>query len=346
MAVAARTFGWNRATLISGSTYRIDSSGQTFFPEKTVDDEQKYQNAATLTNGQFLSHSDGNGTSKVINAQHRRQNGDPTNPCSIGQGSNCPTPPDPCSGLFLSYFMDAYLKGVTDPISNGETRSQIDCNSAGLSQYGTQRWAIGKVDPGAAQNLPNFPQWNYQQILAHYYTDVHLNDANTDMQVTPEYRWNPINAKWQGTGTINSPAITPGNIYNVTVWYQNSGADDWNHRDEPDYIHLSYYWDYNNSLTHGTTPIAVHRLDEGEGEGDDFVVLPIFVPGSFQNGYTVTLAIDMLDVADPPTSYFSNREAGWYPLIYECVIGEVCIIPGSDIPFGGVYLPIIVKNAS
>lgn len=89
MAVTARTFGWGRAILISGVTYQIDSTGQTFFPEKGVDDEQKYQGAATLTTGQYLSHLNGSGASQIISAQYRRQNGNPTNPCSLRQG-NCP----------------------------------------------------------------------------------------------------------------------------------------------------------------------------------------------------------------------------------------------------------------
>lgn len=49
-----------------------------------------------------------------------------------------------------------YLIGVDDPVGFGQTRAG---NGLGMSQWGAQRWAA------------QFG-WNYQQILAHYYTDT------------------------------------------------------------------------------------------------------------------------------------------------------------------------------
>lgn len=51
-----------------------------------------------------------------------------------------------------------YLIGVDDPVGFGKTRAG---NGIGYSQWGAQRWAT-QYD------------WNYQQILLHYYTDVTL----------------------------------------------------------------------------------------------------------------------------------------------------------------------------
>jgi hypothetical protein len=116
MAVIARTFGWGHMYDRGDGTFEIGSttSAQTFFPENQVDDEQKYWDAANLTSGQYLSHPDGAGAADVISAQYRTKNGNPTNPCSLGQG-DCPTPPNKCPGLEQSYFTAAYLKGVADP---------------------------------------------------------------------------------------------------------------------------------------------------------------------------------------------------------------------------------------
>jgi len=66
MAVAVRSFTWTHGTVQTNGTFEMGSSPstQTFFPEKPTG--QQYQDAVTLTNGQFLSHPEGEELHKLL----------------------------------------------------------------------------------------------------------------------------------------------------------------------------------------------------------------------------------------------------------------------------------------
>jgi len=98
-----------------------------------------------------------------------------------------------------------YLKGVPDPIS---IHPDISANGHGhgMSQNGAGRWARGsqsfQCDPYPAPcEPPPDPlisawsvQWNrVEQILTHYYTGIHIRDANAVNNIlTPNRRWVPL----------------------------------------------------------------------------------------------------------------------------------------------------------
>lgn len=237
-AVAARSVGWFNAVHYEGDSYQVSSNMQAFFPEKPTIGVERYEQAVTATTGQFLSHSEGHGAAEVINAQYKTQNGHPTNPCSLGVGQDCPTAPDACDGLALPYFTETYLKGVPDPISANETRSQIDCNSVGMGQYGSQRLAIGNADLLSTTNDPTYPPLTYRQILSHYYPEVALKDAlNNNAVLIPQYRWLPIQVFWH-TPNNQPPLIDSSQTYTATIISQNSGTTTWQNANQ---ILISYH---------------------------------------------------------------------------------------------------------
>jgi hypothetical protein len=89
-------------------------------------------------------------------------------------------------------------------------------SKTGLPQKNANHWATGL-------NHDDFlPQWNYRQILTHYYTGIHLQDT-TGAVLTPDYRWNPLVVDWGG-GSTTPPVMTPNSSYNVSLIYQNSGT--------------------------------------------------------------------------------------------------------------------------
>jgi hypothetical protein len=240
--------------------------------------------------------------------------------------------------------MDAYLKGVNDPISNGETRSQVDCNSAGLSQYGAQRWAIGNTNPGADSTSPNRPVFNYRQILAHYYTGIHIKDAtNSNLTLTPEYRWNPVDVLWNTTLPL-FPTFTPSSVRPLAMRLQNSGVITWTSTNN----RVAYQWKNSGGTVVGQgNGITLFTIPPGQDVGPLAQVLSVQAPAT---PGIYTLLIDMQVNNGGSYQYFHNREANrpWYPLQYICVVGSggQCYFTQNFPGGGGIYLPIIMKNAS
>jgi len=142
----------------------------------------------------------------------------------------------------------SYLIGVEDPISNDNdtcSASNTAAHSWGMSQQGAHRWATGnQCGPfSSAVSLPWSVRWTRpEQILFHYYTDVHLRDANKQVVTShsPEKRWNPL----QIVGELgsNSPALWRGINHPTGVWVQNAGLNDWNCTGDVSDYHLRYRW--------------------------------------------------------------------------------------------------------
>lgn len=119
-----------------------------------------------------------------------------------------------------------YLVAVDDPISTG-----CDANTyghgRGMSQEGASRWARGNrcSYPGQGDD-PWSVRWERpEQILVHYYTGVHIRDAN-GTRLTPSYRWNPLRINW-GTPDNRPPTMYHGSAYPISVEVQNTGVSDW-----------------------------------------------------------------------------------------------------------------------
>jgi hypothetical protein len=125
-----------------------------------------------------------------------------------------------------------YLKSVQEPITqNNICDGNTDLNNAhgrGMSQEGAVRWSRG--NQCASDNFGNQP-WNVQwdhpdQILFHYYTDVHLRDADDNTIVSPYYRWNPLQITWN-TPSSCPPEMSSGSSCTVTIQIQNTGVYPW-----------------------------------------------------------------------------------------------------------------------
>jgi hypothetical protein len=97
-----------------------------------------------------------------------------------------------------------------------------------MSQDGAGRWTRGDQCYDPDQSLPWSVRWTrMEQILYHYFTDVHLRDGNMRVvaPLSPPNRWDPL----QLTGILVSddPALLRTINYPVSVLVQNVGLSDW-----------------------------------------------------------------------------------------------------------------------
>jgi hypothetical protein len=119
-----------------------------------------------------------------------------------------------------------YLLGVDNPISTA-----CDANNyghyRGMSQEGASRWARGNQCSYAAQgDMPWSVRWGHaEQILVHYYTGIHIRDANAQI-LTPANRWNPLQINWGASG-YQPPIMFHGSAYPISIQVQNTGVSDW-----------------------------------------------------------------------------------------------------------------------
>ncbi len=153
---------------------------------------------------------------------------------------------------FTQYFDDVlsrtetdtgtlHLRAVDDPISTSCGTTNSIGHHYGLSQHGASRWARGSLCAFSTQgNDPWSVQWSrVEQILIHYYTGVHLRNANTTI-LTPDYRWNPLRINW-GTPDNRPPILDRNNPRVISVQVQNTSVSDWV-ASYPYYYYLRYRW--------------------------------------------------------------------------------------------------------
>lgn len=104
-----------------------------------------------------------------------------------------------------------YLKPVQDPISYPPYAADTSLHWNGLNQKGASRWARG--NPQYNANDPSGPPWsvawqNPLQILTHYYTDIHVRDADANNTIlTPNRRWSALEIESLPAGPV-SPATS------------------------------------------------------------------------------------------------------------------------------------------
>lgn len=213
---------------------------------------------------------------------------------------------------------------MADPISADP--AIIPGHGVGMSQRGASRWGYGNM--GFRGNLASWSvQWTKpEHILFHYYTGVHLRDANNNnTRLSPDYRWNPLAVNWGGGATL-PPNMQVGTTYNVAIQLQNTGAVNWGSD-----VSLSCQWkkpdgnivNCETSANPGTLTI---------GSPAPTITLPVRPNTGFSSG-VYTLMIDMKQGA----TFFHDREAGkpWPTLNYSVCVGGNC---------NKTYLPIVLKN--
>ncbi len=215
-AVAIRTWAscpenWRGRDPYGNPQVYGDAHGQVY--EAGGENIASVSAAVDATAGQFLSYNDA-----VINAQYRNENGEYTNPCA--------------------WYGAAYLVSIYDPISADATPTLDRCLLAGMGQYGSQRWAIGNSSSSGG-GTP-FPQWDYPQILAHYYSSVDFEG----IYFPRDYRFNVLSTQ--------TPASIPqGYATTTSVLVQNTGTNTWYFpsdcsESDPSGIALGMHW-YNSS---------------------------------------------------------------------------------------------------
>lgn len=183
--------------------------------------------------------------------------------------------------LFAEFFADAlnqtvsggppYLLGVQEPISTG-CDADNSGHGRGLSQEGASRWARGNrcANINTVPGDPWSVTWTrVEQILVHYYTQVHLRDASGGL-LTPDNRWNPLTHTVPAT--LVAEAVVP-----ATLVLQNTSTWEWT---EGDGVVMGQQW-----TARGAPPVSqdwqvvLHDLVAPAGQALT-VTLPVTAPSS------------------------------------------------------------------
>ena len=130
-------------------------------------------------------------------------------------------PADTDEPAFAEHFADIlngtvsgdepYLLGIGDPISEAYMACDAndDGHGRGLSQEGASRWARGnKCSYAGAGDQPWSVEWDdVRQILVHYYTGIHLRDANNNNTITFKSQPGPRSSKpiWISQWMVHTP---------------------------------------------------------------------------------------------------------------------------------------------
>ncbi len=253
--------------------------------------------------------------------------------CYIAYG----TYPNDDLPAFAEYFADirdrtisggqSYLIAVDDPISSHPDIVQ-DGHGHGMSQRGASRWARGNrgyqgtLDPWSVR-------WERaEQVLAHYYTGVHVRDAS-GMRLTPDYRWNPLRITWN-TPDNHPPIMYHGGSYPVSVQVQNTGTYDWPINGQ--WWALSYRWAKAGfgeiaSSNRAWTTVDVPKGDPPYTFSLTINDIPNWGPGAY------TLKFDMLLFTYGGTYWFSTTY-GWPTYDVSICVDGPC----------KVYIPLVLKN--
>lgn len=140
-----------------------------------------------------------------------------------------------------------YLIGVEDPVSNLNGTCPA-ANTAviayGMSQQGAHRWATGdQCGPFTTTvNLWNVQWTRTEQILFHYYTDVHIRDNNKHIvaALSPADRWNPL--QFEGALVAPTPTLLRNVSRQAAALVQNTGLSDWTCEGDVRAYYLRYWW--------------------------------------------------------------------------------------------------------
>ncbi len=236
-----------------------------------------------------------------------------------------------------------YLLGVEDPLSfHPDIPPLIAATNAhqrGLSQNGAGRWARAstsfRCDPAPAPcepppSVPHTPwsvRWLYPaQILSHYYTGIHLRDANAGNRiVTPAYRWVPLRVKWEGRGL---DVLCPGEVVTVTFSLQNTGTAAWE-------LNGAFRFDYAiESIPGGPTVQGQATVDDAVIEPGERYTPTLTIPAT-AIGPVGTAKLVVFDMYRGTAGPFRNLESAdgrpWYDFAEELRVAE-CY---------NAYLPIV-----
>ncbi|MDQ7029180.1 MAG: SpoIID/LytB domain-containing protein [Ardenticatenia bacterium] len=269
-AIAARTYAyWH---INQGSTINNSTSFQTFIPYKFE----------SLTPATFPDNPDDPCASSNLNANQRIICNAVAPRHYISYNGDLPAFTEFTGDVFdhtISHpqqdTLYPYLLGVDNPISTACDANDYG-HRRGMSQEGASRWARGnQCSYAGTGDMPWSVRWERaEQILLHYYTGVHIRDADHgNARLTPSYRWNPLSIDW-GTPDNRPPIMYHGQVYNITVQVQNTSIYDWPLNGQS--WALSYHW---------------AKAGAGEVDSDNRVWTTVDVPKG-DPPYSFTLTID------------------------------------------------------
>ncbi|MEZ4712193.1 MAG: hypothetical protein R3A44_33705 [Caldilineaceae bacterium] len=112
-----------------------------------------------------------------------------------------------------------------------------------MSSKGASRWSYGHTSSRGpvASDHPYYPHddgnngdfWSVHwddalQILTHYYTGIHIRDANDNNRiVTPAKRWVPLEMAWPTENGGQPQQVCSGSTLTLNVVIQNTGTETW-----------------------------------------------------------------------------------------------------------------------
>lgn len=194
VAVAARTAAYAGCyrVLANGQHGVYEDVPQVYNPGHSAARAQEYRDFVQQTAGQYLSHADNNNS--YFDLQYRAYVGRQTND-RAGEEQTGPH------------------KSVIDPVGANDEGA-----GTGMGQHSANHWVLGLHNErlGEPVNVSNVRWTDYRQILTHYYTGVHLRNANGGM-LTPDYRWNLL--QYEQTGPL-----IPNEWTGATIVIQNTGT--------------------------------------------------------------------------------------------------------------------------
>ena len=159
------------------------------------------------------------------------------------------------------------------------------------------------------------------QILTHYYTGVHIRDANGNI-VTPDNRWSPLKVNW-GSG-VNPNNLQVGVTYQPQIQIQNTGIVAWDSS-----VKLGCVLKKPGGATVNCGEIAVGTVASG-ATVTKTLTLPV-IGANWPKG-VYDLRIDLKNA----NGWFRDQAIPWRSLNYKpCVGSNSC---------SENYLPLVMKN--
>lgn len=305
MSIAARTLAYNWCGIETdpgtGHSIMDDSDKQHYNPHRVLDpgEAERYRLIAETTAGIYMTYQ-GND----FDAKYRSFTGSRT-------ADDTPSPPH--------IAVEDLVGANYDPV-----------RAPGLAQINSDHWASGD-DPTPNDAL--HPAWpDYRFILIHYYTGIHIRDANGAL-LTPDNRWNPLSIDW-GTPDNQPPVMVRNKSYPVTIRVQNTSIADWTINGQT--WALSYHWAKTGRVDTDSTNRAEIGGTVPKGDPPYDFALTINDRPDWGRG-TYTLKFDMvLEVKVPPGSgtYWFSRAFGW-PTYDVDVYGEY-----------PVFLPVVLNGGA
>jgi len=246
------------------------------------------------------------------------------------------------NGAATSQGYTFYLKSVADPISAAYGQT-IGTENGGMSSRGASRWGFGHTssrgpDYETSSNYPHDSNgdgdfWSVRydwakQILTHYYTGIHIRDANGTI-LTPAYRWVPLSVTWSGDCP---PSMQHGQTCTTTFEIQNSGATTWPGTGQ---VYLWYHgWEPGGPQAQGAS--GIQGLSQAVAPGETAVQTVTFTaPTPPHPGTPYRLRFDLMLEGE---GWASELEPGRPWPTYDVM---VCV----DGPWPcQVFLPLVIKN--